>query len=220
MAGSRKKNTEFSFNFEEGIMPSLYFFELDMAGRGYFRVAGVDEAGRGPLAGPVVAGCVILKPGQTIEGVNDSKKLTEKQRDALCTAICSEALDFGVGVVEAEEIDRINILQASKKAMLLAIEDLKSPPDYLLIDAMTLEINIPQKPLIKGDARSASIAAASILAKTTRDRIMVGHHARYPEYGFAGHKGYGCKTHMQALKKHGPCPIHRLSFKGVCTREL
>lgn len=220
MAGPRHKNTELSFTFEEGIMPSLYFFELDMSGRGYLRVAGVDEAGRGPLAGPVVAGCVILKPGQTIEGVNDSKKLTERQRDTLCTTICSEALDFGVGIVEADEIDRINILQASKKAMLLAIEDLIHPPDYLLIDAMTLEINIPQKPLIKGDARSASIAAASIIAKTTRDRIMLGHHARYPQYGFDGHKGYGCKTHMEAIKKHGPCPIHRLSFKGVCTREL
>ena len=215
MGGRRHKNTELSFTFEEGIMPSLYFFELDMSGRGYLRVAGVDEAGRGPLAGPVVAGCVILKPGQTIAGVNDSKKLTEKQRDTLCTTICSEALDFGVGVVEADEIDRINILQASKKAMLLAIEDLKSPPDYLLIDAMTLEINIPQKPLIKGDARSASIAAASILAKTTRDRIMLGYHKQYPEYGFDRHKGYGCKEHMDAIIKHGPCPIHRRSFRGV-----
>ena len=162
------------FDFGEGSLPSLYYFEETLAGRGFKLIAGLDEAGRGPLAGPVVAACVILKPGQVIPEVNDSKKLTEAQRDRLCTVICSGAHDFGVGIVEAGEIDRINILQAAKRAMLLAVEDLKSPPDYLLVDAMTLDINIPQNPLIKGDSRSASIAAASILAKTTRDRIMVG----------------------------------------------
>src|SRR3990172_4565115 len=198
-----------SFTFGEGLAPSLYFFEDDLTRRGFMRVAGLDEAGRGPLAGPVVAGCVILRPGQRIPGVNDSKKLTEARRDLLVTAICAGACDFGVGIVEAGEIDRINILQAAKKAMLLAVEDLKGPPDYLLVDAMTKDINIPQNPLIKGDARSASIAAASILAKTTRDRIMVGYSRKYPEYGFEGHKGYGCKTHLDALRKHGPCPIHR-----------
>lgn len=196
-------------------MPSLYFFETDLISRGFMLVAGLDEAGRGPLAGPVVAGCVVLKPGQVIPAVNDSKKLTAGQRDKLCTAICAGVHDFGIGIVDAAEIDRINILQAAKKAMLLAIEELKSPPDYLLVDAMTLDINIPQNPLIKGDARSASIAAASILAKTTRDRIMAGYHMEYPEYGFVEHKGYGCKTHLEALKKYGPCPIHRKSFRGV-----
>jgi len=196
-------------------VPSLYFFEQDLAKLGYVLIAGVDEAGRGPLAGPVVAGCVILKPGQQIPGVNDSKKLTEKQRDLLCQVICSGAADFGVGIVDAGEIDRINILQAAKKAMLLAVQDLNNPPDYLLLDAMTIDMNIPQKSLIKGDARSASIAAGSILAKTTRDRIMLGYHSKYPEFGFDGHKGYGAKSHLDALRRHGPCPIHRLSFKGV-----
>jgi len=209
------KEIQNSFVFGEGLTPSLYFFERDLAGRGYLLIAGVDEAGRGPLAGPVVAGCVILRQGQVIPGVNDSKKLTERQRDVLCRVICAESADFGVGVVEADEIDRINILQAAKKAMILAIKDLKTLPDYILADAVTLDINIPQKNLIKGDARSATIAAASILAKTTRDRIMVAHHERYPEFGFAGHKGYGCKSHMDAIKKHGPCPIHRMTFRGV-----
>ena len=196
-------------------MPSLYYFETNLAGQGYKRIGGVDEAGRGPLAGPVVAGCVILRPGQVVPGVNDSKKLTEAQRDTLCRHIAHECLDFGVGIVEADEIDRINIYQAAKKAMLLAVEDLQEPPDYLLIDAMTLEINVPQNPLIKGDARSASIAAASIIAKTTRDRIMQYYQEKYPQYGFGKHKGYCCKAHFDALREHGPCPIHRKTFNGV-----
>jgi ribonuclease HII len=204
------------FDFGEGLVPSLYFFEKDLAGQGYVRIAGCDEAGRGPLAGPVVAGCVILKPGQVIPNVNDSKKLTGTQRDTLCTKICAEAFDFGVGIVDAGEIDKINILQAAKKAMLLAVQDLKNPPDFILLDAMTIDLDIPQRSVIKGDARSATIAAASIIAKTTRDRIMVRYGMEYPKYGFAGHKGYGCKTHLEALREHGPCPIHRLSFKGVC----
>lgn len=205
-----------NINFGEGIAPSLYFFEGDLASRGYCLVAGIDEAGRGPLAGPVVAACVVLQPGgETIPGLNDSKKLTSAERDRLCKAICGSCVDFGVGVVEADVIDSINILNATKKAMLLAIEDMKSPPDYLLIDAVSLNINIPQNPLIKGDARSASIAAASIVAKVTRDRIMLGHHSTYPVYGFSGHKGYGAKSHMDAIKEHGPCPIHRKSFRGV-----
>jgi ribonuclease HII len=203
------------FDFGEGLVPSLYFFEKDLAKQGYVRIAGCDEAGRGPLAGPVVAGCVILKPGQVIPNVNDSKKLTEIQRDTLCTKICAEAYDFGVGIVDAAEIDKINILQAAKKAMLLAVQDLENPPDFILLDAMSIELDIPQRSVIKGDARSATIAAASIIAKTTRDRIMVRYDMEYPQYGFSGHKGYGCKTHLEAIKEHGPCPIHRLSFKGV-----
>jgi len=209
----------FIFNEGEGSTPSLYYFEGDFAARGYSRIAGLDEAGRGPLAGPVVAACVILRPELVIPGLNDSKKLTEARRDALCKRVCEASSDFGVGIVEAGEIDKINILQATKKAMLLAIEDLKHPPDYLLLDAITLDINLPQLPLIKGDARSASIAAASILAKVTRDRIMVGYHEKYPVYGFSGHKGYGCKAHMDAIKEHGPCPIHRRSFRGVLPEE-
>ncbi len=203
------------FDFGEGLVPSLYFFETDLAGQGYLHIAGVDEAGRGPLAGPVVAGCVILRPGQAIPDVNDSKKLTEIQRDTLCTTICAEVYDFGVGIVDADEIDKINIYQAAKKAMLLAVQDLKAPPDFILLDAMSIELDVPQRSLIKGDARSASIAAASIVAKTTRDRIMVRYDMDYPQYGFAKHKGYGGKMHLEALKMHGPCPIHRLTFRGV-----
>lgn len=212
MPSSKKQS---GFDFGDGLAPSLYFFEADLAGRGYARIAGVDEAGRGPLAGPVVAGCVILRPGQTIPGVNDSKKLTERERDRLCRIICAEALDFGVGIVEAGEIDEINIYQAARKAMLLAAQDLNAPPDFILLDAMSIDLDIPQRSLIKGDLRSASIAAASIVAKTTRDRIMVRYDMEYPQYGFARHKGYGGKMHLEALKKHGPCPIHRLSFRGV-----
>lgn len=205
----------FTFGEREGSAPSLYCFEEDLHSRGFRLVAGLDEAGRGPLAGPVVAACVVLPHGLVIPGINDSKQLTEKKRDLLCRAICSQAADFGVGVVGPDEIDRINILEATKNAMLMAIQDMARPPDYLLIDALTLAINIPQKPLIKGDARSASIAAASIIAKTTRDRIMCGFHEKYPVYGFDGHKGYGAKSHMDAIRLHGPCPIHRKSFRGV-----
>jgi len=211
----RCRQGSFEFSEREGAEPSLYYFETELGSRGYRLVAGLDEAGRGPLAGPVVAACVVLRPDVRIEGLNDSKKLTEKKRDALVKAICEGALDFGVGVVEAEEIDRINILEATKKAMMLAVEDMKARPDYLIIDALTLPLDIPQKPLIKGDARSASIAAASILAKTTRDRLMAGLHEKYPVYGFDRHKGYGCRAHMDAIREHGPCPIHRKSFRGV-----
>jgi len=211
----RCRQGSFEFTEREGAEPSLYYFETDLRSRGYRLVAGLDEAGRGPLAGPVVAACVVLRPDVHIEGLNDSKKLTEKKRDALVKTICEAAMDFGVGVVEAAEIDRINILEATKKAMMLAVEDLRARPDYLIIDALTLPLDIPQKPLIKGDARSASIAAASILAKTTRDRLMAGWHDKYPEYGFDTHKGYGCRSHMDAIRKYGPCPIHRKSFRGV-----
>lgn len=217
MHGGSVKSRQESFDFDEreGSAPSLYYFEDDLGRRGYRLVAGLDEAGRGPLAGPVVAACVVLRPGERIPGIDDSKKLTEKKRDELVRIICECALDFGVGVAGPREIDRINILEATKLAMRLAVEDLKAPPDFLLIDALALELDIPQKPLIKGDARSASIAAASIIAKTTRDRIMLGLHAEYPEYGFDRHKGYGCQSHMDAIRKHGPCPVHRKSFRGV-----
>lgn len=209
------RQESFSFDEREGSTPSLYYFETGLASRGYSLVCGLDEAGRGPLAGPVVAACVILPPGLEIPGVDDSKKLTEKKRDNLCREICGKAHDFGVGIVGPAEIDRVNILEATKLAMIAAIDDLKARPDYLLIDAVSLAIDIPQNALIKGDSRSASIAAASIIAKTTRDRIMRGYHEKYPVYGFDGHKGYGAKSHMDAIKEHGPCPIHRRSFRGV-----
>lgn len=179
----------------------------------YSYICGIDEAGRGPLAGPVVAGAVILPKDARILYINDSKKLSEKKREELFDIICSEALAYGVGVVDAERIDEINILQATYEAMREAVNKLCITPDILLNDAVTIpEINIRQVPIIKGDAKSMSIAAASILAKVTRDRMMLEYDAAYPEYGFARHKGYGTKQHTQALAEYGACPIHRKTF--------
>lgn len=179
----------------------------------YSYICGIDEAGRGPLAGPVVAGAVILPKDARILYINDSKKLSEKKREELFDVICSEALAYGIGVVPSERIDEINILQATYEAMRQAINKLDITPDILLNDAVTIpEINIRQVPIIKGDAKSMSIAAASILAKVTRDRMMLEYDAVYPEYGFARHKGYGTKQHTDALVKYGACPIHRRTF--------
>lgn len=179
----------------------------------YSYICGIDEAGRGPLAGPVVAGAVILPKDARILYINDSKKLSEKKREELFDVICSEALAYGIGVVSPERIDEINILQATYEAMRQAINKLDITPDILLNDAVTIpEINIRQVPIIKGDAKSMSIAAASILAKVTRDRMMLEYDAVYPEYGFARHKGYGTKQHTDALVKYGACPIHRRTF--------
>ena len=213
---AKRRQESFDFDEGEGLVPSLYFFETDLAGRGYGRVAGIDEVGRGCLAGPVLAACVVLPPGiEQIPGLDDSKKLTAKKREELCAKIALEAADFGVGMASSSEIDEINILEATKLAMIRAVEDLSNPPDFLMIDAVSLRMDIPQKAITKGDSRCASIAAASILAKVTRDRLMTGMHEKYPDYGFAGHKGYGCKAHMDAIKEHGPCPIHRKTFRGV-----
>ena len=179
----------------------------------YSYICGIDEAGRGPLAGPVVAGAVILPKDARILYINDSKKLSEKKREELFDVICSEALAYGIGVVSPERIDEINILQATYEAMREAINKLDITPDILLNDAVTVpEVNIRQVPIIKGDAKSMSIAAASILAKVTRDRMMLEYDAVYPEYGFARHKGYGTKQHTDALVKYGACPIHRRTF--------
>lgn len=179
----------------------------------YSYICGIDEAGRGPLAGPVVAGAVILPKDARILYINDSKKLSEKKREELFDVICSEALAYGIGVVPSERIDEINILQATYEAMREAINKLDITPDILLNDAVTIpEVNIRQVPIIKGDAKSMSIAAASILAKVTRDRMMLEYDAVYPEYGFARHKGYGTKQHTDALFKYGACPIHRRTF--------
>ena len=183
---------------------------------GYKVIAGVDEAGRGPLAGPVVAAAVVLPENFDVPGINDSKKLSEKKREALFPVIKSRAIAFGIGMAEHEEIDRINILQASLLAMRRAVEALKILPDYLLIDGkFTIDSTIDQRSVIKGDALSLSIAAASILAKVSRDRMMVALDLRYPEYGFSRHKGYPTKAHKEAILTHGPCPIHRKSFRGV-----
>lgn len=178
-------------------------------------VCGIDEAGRGPLAGPVVAGAVILPKDCRILYLNDSKKLSPKRREELFSEIQEKAVSFGTGVISPEEIDEINILQATYKAMRQAFEKLIPAPEVLLNDAVTipgLSPNLVQVPIIKGDAKSVSIAAASIVAKVTRDHMMEEYDKLYPEYGFAGHKGYGTAAHMAAIREYGLCPIHRRSF--------
>lgn len=176
-------------------------------------ICGIDEAGRGPLAGPVVAGAVILDKNTEILYLNDSKKLSEKKREALFDEIMEKALAVGVGIVDEKTIDDINILQATYKAMQMAIDNLKVKPQVLLNDAVIIpDVDIPQEKIIKGDAKSVSIAAASIIAKVTRDRLMLEYDETYPEYGFGGHKGYGTAAHIAKIKEIGPCPIHRRSF--------
>ena len=183
-------------------------------------ICGIDEAGRGPLAGPVAAGAVILPADHDILYLNDSKKLSAKKRDMLFDQIREEAVSWAVGLVEPARIDEINILQATYEAMRIAIGKLTARPDVLVNDAVTIPgVLIPQVPVIKGDAKCISIAAASILAKVTRDRIMEEMDAKYPEYGFAKHKGYGTKEHMDAIREHGPCPIHRRTFITKITGE-
>ncbi|MFT4004324.1 MAG: ribonuclease HII [Lacrimispora sp.] len=176
-------------------------------------VCGLDEAGRGPLAGPVAAGAVILPRDCEILFLNDSKKLSEKRREELFEEIKEKAVAYGVGVVGADRIDEINILQATYEAMRLAISSLGAEPEVLLNDAVTIPgIKLPQIPIIKGDGKSVSIAAASIMAKVTRDHMMEEYDKLFPEYGFAKHKGYGTAAHIAALRELGPCPIHRRSF--------
>ena len=176
-------------------------------------ICGVDEAGRGPLAGPVAAGAVILPKDCTILYLNDSKKLSEKRREELFLEIREKAVSYSVGIVGPERIDEINILQATYEAMCQAVSGLGVVPDLLLNDAVTIpELAIPQVPIIKGDAKSVSIAAASILAKVTRDHLMEEYDRQFPQYGFAKHKGYGTAAHVAALREFGPCPIHRRSF--------
>ena len=181
----------------------------------YLHICGIDEAGRGPLAGPVVAAAVILPKDVPFFYLNDSKKLSEKRREALFEELQEKAVAIGVGSVSEEVIDEINILQATLLAMRKALDALSPPADLALVDALTLpELKIPQISIIKGDAKSISIAAASVIAKVTRDRVMKEMDALYPEYGFAKHKGYGTAAHIAALKKYGPCRIHRRSFIG------
>ena len=183
-------------------------------------VAGIDEAGRGPLAGPVVAAAVILPKDIFLPFLNDSKKVTEKRRDVLFDEIKQNAIAYGIGIASNTLIDEINILQATYEAMREAINSLEKTPDVLLVDAVHIpDINIKQVGIVKGDAKSVNIAAASILAKVTRDRIMVEYDKIYPEYGFASNKGYGTATHIAALKEVGPCAIHRKSFIGNFVSE-
>ena len=177
-------------------------------------VCGIDEAGRGPLAGPVVVGIAIMPENSMIEGVNDSKKVSEKKREKLYDLITQEAIAWNVGIADQNEIDEINILNATKLALTRAIDGLKIKPDLILVDALTNinTLGIPYKSIIKGDAKEYSIAAASILAKVTRDRMMREYDEIYPQYGFSGHKGYGTAKHIAAIKEYGPCILHRKSF--------
>lgn len=191
----------------------LLEFENSIYAQGFSAICGVDEAGRGPLAGPVCAGAVILRPEQIIDGVNDSKKLSEKKRDALFDVIKSEALAYGIGWASVEEIEEINILNAAMLAMKRAVEALSVKPDFALIDGnKTPSLDIPSMAVVKGDSLSESIAAASILAKVSRDRLMLELAKKYPEYCFEKHKGYGTKLHREMILKYGPCEIHRPSF--------
>lgn len=190
-----------------------YTLEKELSDEGYSAVCGVDEAGRGPLCGPVVAAAVVLPMGLVIEGLNDSKKLTEKRREALYDVICRDAIAYSIAYGSVEEINELNILEANLLAMRRAIDGLSVKADFALIDGnIARDFQIPARAVIHGDAISPSIAAASILAKVTRDRLCIELDRAYPEYGIAKHKGYGTKAHCEALRKYGPSPIHRTLF--------
>jgi len=194
----------------------LYKFEEELYDIGAHNICGVDEAGRGPLAGPVVVAACILPPFLRIEGINDSKQLSKKKREELYKTIVKNAVSYKIVFVSVEDVDDLNIYQATKKGMLEAIRGLDVKPDHCLIDAMPLsELEIPHTSIIHGDARCASVAAASILAKVTRDNYMEKMDIKYPNYGFKKHKGYGTKLHLEALEKYGPCKIHRKTYSPV-----
>jgi len=198
---------------------NLYKFEEELYDLGFEHICGVDEAGRGPLAGPVVVAACILPPFLRIEGINDSKKLSAKKRDELYKIIVKNAISYSCVFIDEKTIDNLNIYEATKKGMLEAIDKLEVKADYVLIDAMPLsELKTNNKSIIHGDALSASIAAASIIAKVSRDRYMDKMDIKYPNYGFKHHKGYGTKKHMEALEKYGPCKIHRKTFSPI--REM
>ena len=184
---------------------------------GFKFVAGIDEVGRGCIAGPVIAAACILDPAKPLpDGLNDSKQVAQERREEIAAELKEACLAYAIGTVEAPEIDRINILEATKVAMRSAIAELSPSADYLLVDALQLKgVLTPQRSIIKGDSVSASIAAASILAKTYRDDLMRSYDATYPQYGFSGHVGYGTKAHLAAIQTHGPCPLHRMTFRGV-----
>lgn len=207
----KKRKQEEKLKKELERLEAMCVYEKEYAAWG--AICGIDEAGRGPLAGPVVAGAVILPKDEKILYVNDSKKLSEKKREMLYDEIMDRALAVGVGIVGPERIDEINILQATYEAMRIAVAQLKVQPDILLNDAVTIpDLKVHQVPIVKGDAKSVSIAAASIIAKVTRDRLMREYGQVFPEYEFASNKGYGTKSHIEALKTYGPTPIHRRTF--------
>lgn len=209
-------------NLEELVwieLTNLYKYELDLMDKGHKYIAGCDEVGRGPLAGPVVCAAVILNPDVTIEGLNDSKKLSEKKRNVLDLEIREKALAFSIIYIWPKEIDKINIYQASKKGMIEAIKNLDITPSFVLSDAMPLnDLGIQYLSIIKGDSKSATIAAASIIAKVERDKYMVEMSLKYPRYGFERHKGYPTKLHLEALAKYGVLDIHRKSYKPIRDR--
>lgn len=194
---------------------NLYEYEEELYKNNNNFIAGVDEVGRGPLNGPVVSACVILPKNFIPEGLNDSKKLTEKKRDFYYDLIMNNAIAIGVGIVSNEEIDKINIYEASKKSMILAIKNCNHKIDHVLIDAIKLDIDIPSTSIIKGDAKSISIAAASVIAKVTRDRMMMELDKKYPMYGYKNHKGYPTKKHIEAIYKYGLIPGYRLTYGPI-----
>lgn len=199
---------------EEERLKQLKEYENQLRSKGFEFICGIDEAGRGPLAGPVVVASVIMPADSIIEGVNDSKKVSEKKREKLYDLILEEAISYGVGIIGQDEIDDINILNATKKGLTMSLKELDKKPDLIIVDALTHidTLGIPYESIIKGDAKCYSIAAASIIAKVTRDRIMREWDKVYPQYGFATHKGYGTAAHIKAIKEYGPCPLHRKTF--------
>lgn len=190
-------------------------YENELLQQGYAHIVGIDEVGRGPLAGPVVAAAVILPPEITLLGLDDSKKMSDSQKELMYEQIMASAIAVGVGIVSNETIDEINIYEATKVAMMEAVKQLPVAPEYALIDAMKLPLTIPQQSIIKGDANSVSIAAASVIAKVTRDRLMKDYDEKYPQYGFKNNMGYGTKEHLDALAEYGITPWHRMSFAPV-----
>lgn len=203
---------------EEARLERLLTYERQLYQEGFKAIAGIDEVGRGPLAGPVVAACVVLPRNCKIKGLDDSKKIPKSKHDAIYQAVLEKAKGVGIGIIDHDTIDRVNIYEATKLAMIAATNHLKgevSQPDYLLIDAMSLNLPIPQQSIIKGDANSLSIAAASIVAKVTRDRLMADYDKQFPGYDFAQNAGYGTKNHLCAIQNLGVSPIHRKSFEPI-----
>jgi len=212
----RKKSQQLALFDMKGLGLDTQHFERWLRNQGYSNVAGIDEAGRGPLAGPVVAAAVILPLNSRIQGVTDSKRLTDNKRRQLFEKIHQRARSIGVGIADPEEIDRLNILQATMQAMRRAVDALEPIPDFLLVDGNTpIPTALPQRTLVKGEMRSISIAAASIIAKVTRDNMMLKLDEEFPQYGFAQHKGYGTAAHLRALREHGVCAVHRRSYRQV-----
>lgn len=197
------------------LVMNLYEYENELYDKGINLIGGIDEVGRGPLIGPVVAVCVILPKNYKLEGLTDSKKLSEKKRDKFYNILMKDAVSIGIGIVDEKEIDELNIYQATKKAMAQAVDNMKIKPEHILVDAMPLELDIPTTSIIKGDAKSITIAAASVIAKVTRDRMMYELDEKYPMYDLKHNKGYPTKNHLDALKKYGITKYHRLSYGPV-----